>query len=118
MPIPRARQSAEAFLYFQCLLFHGLFFFISGYFYPQSFDRHGARKFIADKLIRFGIPLVLAYLFMTPLLEYAQYVLDVPPISLQDFYMRIWQTAGLRVSYPYALNYGHLWFVEHLLSMP
>jgi len=108
-------KALRLFFTFNASFFMGLFFFISGYFYPQSFDRHGARKFIADKLIRFGIPLVLAYLFMTPLLEYAQYVHDVHPISLQDFYIRIWQTAGLRVSYPYAFNFGHLWFVEHLL---
>jgi len=47
-------QALSNFFGFNASFFMGLFFFISGYFFPASFDRHGARKFILDKLIRFG----------------------------------------------------------------
>jgi glucan biosynthesis protein C len=103
------------FFGFNASFFMGLFFFISGYFYPQSFDRHGARKFIIDKLIRFGIPLIFVYLLITPLLEYVKYVHYVHHISFQDFYIRTWQKYGLHIVYPGGFHFAHLWFVEHLL---
>ena len=39
--------------------FMGLFFLISGYFVPTSFDKQGAKVFMQKKLIRLGIPLLL-----------------------------------------------------------
>ena len=39
--------------------FMGLFFLISGYFVPMSFDKQGAKVFVQKKLIRLGIPLLL-----------------------------------------------------------
>jgi len=103
------------FFGFNASFFMGLFFFISGYFYPQSFNRHGARKFTIDKLIRFGIPLIFVYLFITPLLEYVKYVNYVNQISFQDFYIRTWLKDGLHIVYPGGFHFAHLWFVEHLL---
>jgi len=38
--------------------FMGLFFLISGYFVPTSFDKQGCKVFIHKKLIRLGIPLL------------------------------------------------------------
>jgi glucans biosynthesis protein C len=37
----------------------GLYFFISGYFTPGSYDRKGIQRFWKDRLLRLGIPLVL-----------------------------------------------------------
>lgn len=37
----------------------GLYFFISGFFTPRSYDRKGIFQFWKDRLIRLGIPLVL-----------------------------------------------------------
>jgi len=105
----------QLFFVFNASFFMGLFFFISGYFFPQSFDRHGAGKFIKDKLVRFGIPLVFAYLLMAPLLEYVKYVHYVHQVSLKDFYIQIWQKYGLTIAYPGGFHFVHLWFVEHLL---
>ncbi|OPY79096.1 MAG: Glucans biosynthesis protein C [Syntrophorhabdus sp. PtaU1.Bin058] len=105
----------EFFFVFNASFFMGLFFFISGYFFPQSFDRHGTGKFIKDKLVRFGIPLLFAYFLMAPLLEYVKYVHYVHQISFKDFYIRILQKYGLTVTYPDGLHFVHLWFVEHLL---
>ncbi|MBR6183198.1 MAG: acyltransferase [Bacteroidales bacterium] len=39
--------------------FMGLYFLISGYFVPRSYDRNGARVFIRKKLLRLGIPLLV-----------------------------------------------------------
>ena len=39
--------------------FMGLFFLISGYFVPTSFDKQGAKVFVQKKLMRLGIPLLL-----------------------------------------------------------
>ena len=39
--------------------FMGLFFLISGYFVPASYDKQGGRQFVRKKLIRLGIPLLL-----------------------------------------------------------
>jgi len=38
--------------------FMGLYFFISGYFVPRSFDKQGSKQFIQKKLLRLGIPLL------------------------------------------------------------
>ena len=39
--------------------FMGLFFLISGYFVPASFDKQGAKVFVKKKLTRLGVPLLL-----------------------------------------------------------
>ena len=38
--------------------FMGLYFLISGYFVPRSFDRQGAKQFIQKKMLRLGVPLL------------------------------------------------------------
>ena len=38
--------------------FMGLYFFISGYFIPRSFDHQGFATFVKKKLLRLGVPLV------------------------------------------------------------
>ena len=73
------------FFLFNASFAMGLFFFISGYFFPGSFDRHGGRKFINDKLTRFAIPLVFSSLVIIPLIEYAKYVNYVNAISFHEF---------------------------------
>jgi len=39
--------------------FMGLYFFISGYFVPRSFDKQGAKQFIQKKMLRLGVPLLI-----------------------------------------------------------
>ena len=36
----------------------GLYFFISGYFVPRSFDKQGSKQFVHKKLLRLGVPLL------------------------------------------------------------
>ena len=104
------------FFRFNASFFMGLFFFISGYFFPGSFDRHGPRKFIADKLIRFGIPLIFALVLMIPIIEYVKYITYVNHINFKDFYIQQWfgYAPDKTVHSPLA-NFAHLWFIEHLL---
>jgi hypothetical protein len=37
--------------------FMGLFFLVSAYFLPASFDRKGAAKYVKDRLLRLGLPI-------------------------------------------------------------
>jgi surface polysaccharide O-acyltransferase-like enzyme len=104
------------FFLFNASFFMGLFFFISGYFYPRSFDNHGPRKFIIDRLIRFGIPLIFGSFFMIPFIEYVKYFTYTSWISFQDYYIRQWLGyAPDTAVHNAAFNLAHTWFVEHLL---
>lgn len=47
------------FLSVNASFFMGLYFFISGYFVPRSYDKQGAKTFIGKKLMRLGIPLII-----------------------------------------------------------
>ena len=50
--------------------FMSLFFFISAYLMPFSFDRKGMKSFICDRLNRLGIPLLIYSFLVNPLLIY------------------------------------------------
>ncbi|MGC4045007.1 MAG: acyltransferase [Armatimonas sp.] len=54
------------FITINAMFFMGLFFFISGYFTPGSYQRKGFRPFVTDRLLRLGIPsfLLLLILFL------------------------------------------------------
>lgn len=45
--------------------FMGLYFFISGYFVPGSYDRQGFGTFLRKKILRLGVPLLLMGGFLT-----------------------------------------------------
>ena len=89
--------------------FMGLFFLISGYFIPGSVDRKGSGKYIKDRLVRLGIPLVLFSLLFSPITEYAKAatVYHSNSGSFMAFTMDYWKGGD------YAP--GPLWFVEVLL---
>ncbi len=53
--------------------FMSLFFMLSGYFLPQSFDRK-AHGFLKDRLIRLGIPLVAFALVIIPVMMYVYHL--------------------------------------------
>jgi glucan biosynthesis protein C len=77
----------------------GFFFMISGYFTPGSYSRKGARTYLKDRFIRLGIPLVIYFFVINPLMVYALYVRSMGySMPLQDFF-----------------GSGPLWFVETLL---
>ena len=85
--------------------FMGLFFLISGYFVPRTFDRKGTTIFLKDRFRRLGIPLLLFGLLATgPML----YVSQAEPGSFRQFVNHV---------YPHEVPtlFAHMWFVAHLL---
>lgn len=88
--------------------FMGLFFFISGYFVPGAMDRKGGWKFLKDRLVRLGIPLVLYSVLISPIVEGVKAIHeDYWSGNLGQYILRCWQT---RFFTP-----GPLWFIEALL---
>jgi glucan biosynthesis protein C len=89
--------------------FMGLFFLLSGYFTPGSIDRKGNGKYIKDRLVRLGIPLVLFSLLVSPFTEYfkAATVYHNNPGTFWAFTLNYWRGGD------YAS--GPLWFIEVLL---
>jgi fucose 4-O-acetylase-like acetyltransferase len=53
--------------------FMGFFFLLSAYFTGSSYDRKGAGQFIADRLLRLGVPLLFYSFVFSPLLSYLVY---------------------------------------------
>jgi glucans biosynthesis protein C len=85
-----------------------LFFFLSGYFVPQSYDKKGTRKFIKDRLIRLGIPLLVYTTLFKVILDYL----------ISNFING--NNAGFFEMFAYDIKHpgwmiGPLWFVEALL---
>ncbi|RKR80356.1 surface polysaccharide O-acyltransferase-like enzyme [Mucilaginibacter gracilis] len=53
--------------------FMGFFFLLSAYFTGPSYDRKGAGQFIADRLLRLGIPLLFYSFILSPFISYLVY---------------------------------------------
>jgi glucan biosynthesis protein C len=87
----------------------GLFFLISGYFTPGSYDRKGPRRFFKDRLLRLGIP-ILCYDFVIGPLIVRPLVLYGTVRSLSSYLDFL---AGYYGSFH--IGTGPLWFVEALL---
>jgi len=49
--------------------FMGLFFFLSGYFVPKSYDKKGMYSFLFERFKRLGIPFVFTVLFLSPYIQ-------------------------------------------------
>src|SRR6187402_871532 len=50
-----------------------LMFFLSGLFVPSSLANKGSWKFLSDRLLRIGLPMALAIIFLAPLAYYAAF---------------------------------------------
>ena len=91
--------------------FMGLFFLISGYFSPSSFDRKGSKQFVKDRLIRLGVPLLIFSLLLEPISLYVGFS-HTPAAVLANYGITlplIWQ------NYAQFIGPGPLWFVAMLL---
>jgi glucan biosynthesis protein C len=87
----------------------GLFFMISGYFTPGSYDRKGPRQFFKDRLLRLGIPIlcydfVIGPLIVRPLVRSGN---QGSSGSYLDFLTGYYSS--------FHIGTGPLWFVEALL---
>jgi glucans biosynthesis protein C len=87
----------------------GLFFFVSGYFSAGSYDRKGPRRFLTDRLMRLGIPLLLYDWFINPLASL--------PILLIQASSSATTVGDMAVGYysSFHIGTGPLWFVETVL---
>lgn len=90
--------------------FMGLFFFISGYVTPASYDRHGGLRFVKARLIRFGIPIVFYMLVIAPLLQYIS----------SGYQGTLWTyITNVIFTHPFQgildFSVGPLWYLEALL---
>lgn len=107
--LPEAGTVSSLLLTFFCTInqayFMGLFFFISGYYTPRSLDKKGYRKFILDRLLRLGVPLLFFALVLGPLTIWMAQ--DQSPSSLRDVLWKLWEKRVF-VS-------GPLWFSLALL---
>jgi surface polysaccharide O-acyltransferase-like enzyme len=86
--------------------FMGLFLFISAYFVPGAYDRKGAGRFLKDRLIRLGIPLVVYEWIIRPVWYF--YTFKVPG----SYWKWFW---GDHFKYFGFIGGGPLWFIEVLL---
>ncbi len=86
--------------------FMGFFFFLSAYFIRPSYERKGAGKFIADRLLRLGLPLIFYSLVFSPILIYLIYYFGKGQhITFLQFLS----------GFDDWIDFGVLWFVAALL---
>lgn len=85
--------------------FMGLFFFLSSYFIPSSYERKGTGKFLLDRFKRLGIPLVFYSLVISPVTIYVAIAHQYPELSFKDYYL----------CHEHWIETGVLWFTAALL---
>jgi hypothetical protein len=88
--------------------FMGLFFLISACFVPGSVDRKGPAKFMADRLVRLGTPILIFALAVFPVMLYLLNPGSPPFLDYYLGYVNIFNTDN-------SLSLGHLWFLGMLL---
>jgi len=88
--------------------FMGLFLLIASYFVPGAYDRKGAWRFLADRLIRLGIPLAIYGWIIRPLFIYATQIAQRGAAFWDWFPGRYFGDYGI-------IGGGPLWFIETLL---
>jgi glucan biosynthesis protein C len=93
------------FLGVSASFFMGLFFFVSACFLPGSYDRKGGWRFLRDRLIRLGIPLIVLTTTLLPLLGFLFY--NPSRFRFTEYYLRALHPAGL--------SFGYLWFLVLLI---
>jgi peptidoglycan/LPS O-acetylase OafA/YrhL len=106
--------------------FMSLFFMISGFFLARSLAQGSdLKKFLTERLRRFGIPLVLFGFGVFPVLLFMFHhqVGSALPGNFIQYYVRFYLGIGgvkpenwSGASWP-DLQLGHLWFIEHLLLL-
>ncbi len=101
--------------------FMGLFFLMAGYFHPGSLDRKGPLRFVLDRLWRFGVPIVIMVLGITPIFIYQHDVIfkHLPECGYLEFFKGVYlgiadRPAGWPGDPGIHLEFIHLWFIENL----
>jgi glucans biosynthesis protein C len=81
------------------------FFVIVGAFTPRSLERKGLRRFLTDRTLRLGVPLVFYLLVLAPLVEYVDSDFADWDQGFPPFVTYIWRHPAP----------GPMWFLEVLL---
>jgi len=110
-----AYKSSVAFLLLLLLFllvnqayFMGLFFLISGYFTPGSFDHKGPASYLKGRLLRLGIP-TLIYMFILSPIAGIGVIYQMPAAVTGITTPLTWQ------QYPTLIGIGPMWFAVMLL---
>lgn len=85
--------------------FMGFFFLLAGYFTPSSLERKGYARFLGDRLLRLGVPLLAFILLLGPL---------TVGIAATSEGHSFWGTLGWLWQHKEIIN-GPLWFAQALL---
>lgn len=88
-----------------------LFFLLAGMFTPASFERKGLRRFLTDRLVRLGVPLLVFVVFLAPFVEYVD-------ADNADWDQGFWALSVHVVwwSWPLPPAWGPTWFLAVLLA--
>lgn len=95
----------RSFFFFNAAYMMGFYFFISGYFTYHSFRKKSLKKYLNDKLLRLGVPLIFFALLVFGPIHYLTSGSDINYFSF---------ISNIYVNHP-PLLIGHLWFVASLL---
>jgi peptidoglycan/LPS O-acetylase OafA/YrhL len=87
--------------------FMGFFFLLAGYFTPGSLERKGYRRFIGDRFLRLGLPLLVFIVVLGPLTA------AIVSAAQGDSF---WGTFAWLWNHQRIIN-GPMWFVQALLMM-
>jgi len=87
--------------------FMGALFLLSGYLTPASLERKGTGRFLRDRIIRLGLPLLV-------------FVFVLGPLSSVGFWQMPANLTGITApltwkAYPHLIDLGPMWFVALLL---
>ena len=85
-----------------------LFFLLAGTFTPASLQRKGPGRFLADRTVRLGVPIVVFVLLMAPLIEYV----DDSNVGFEGGFLAFVPTQW----WPWPPAWGPLWFLAVLLA--
>jgi surface polysaccharide O-acyltransferase-like enzyme len=86
--------------------FMGFFFFLSAYFIRPSYERKGRARFVTDRLVRLGIPLVFYSFVLSPFMIYLIYYFA------KGHYIGYLSFLG---GFDDWIDFGVLWFAAALL---
>jgi fucose 4-O-acetylase-like acetyltransferase len=99
-----------AFVSLNQAYFMGFFFLLAGYFTPGAYQRKGPSRFLLDRLVRLGIPLLFFAALLDPLTVAITLAWGRPPSTALPF----WSFFTRRIL---SLQWGNgpLWFAQALL---
>lgn len=99
----------DLFCAWQDVSLMSLMFFLSGLFVPSSLARKGSRIFMADRLFRIGMPLVLVVAFLMPIAYYPAYRVTATDPGIAAFWQH-WRALPF-------WSPGPQWFLWELLAL-